>query len=98
MRTLLTVSIPAEQGSTAVLDGSLPKIMADALEKLKPEAAYFTTVHGQRTALIVFDMKESSEMPSIGEPFFSGLHATVTFSPVMTADDLKSGLQKLTAK
>jgi len=95
MRTLITVSIPAAAGTTAVQDGTLPKIMGDAMEKLKPEAAYFTTIHGHRTALLVFDMKDSSEMPSIAEPFFSGFQAEVTFSPVMTADDLKAGLQKI---
>ena len=95
MRTLITISIPAEAGNTAVQSGALPKIMGEALERLKPEAAYFTTMNGLRTALMVFDMKDSSEMPSIAEPFFSGFSAAVTFSPVMTADDLKAGLQKI---
>jgi len=98
MRTLITVSIPADSGNTAVQDGTLPRIMGEALERLKPEAAYFTTMHGLRTALMVFDMKESSDMPSIAEPFFSGFNAAVTFSPVMTADDLKAGLQKIQPK
>jgi len=98
MRTLITISIPADSGTTAVQDGTLPKIMGEALERLKPEAAYFTTIHGQRTALMVFDMKDSSDMPSIAEPFFSGFSAAVTFSPVMTADDLKAGLQKIQPK
>ena len=98
MRTLITVSIPPEAGNTAVRDGSLPKVMADAMERLKPEAAYFTTIHGRRTALLVFDMKDSSDMPSIGEPFFMGFNAEVTFSPVMNADDLKAGLGKIQPK
>ena len=95
MRTLITVSIPADAGNTAVQSGALPKIMGEALERLKPEAAYFSTINGLRTALIVFDMKDSSEMPMIAEPFFSGFNAAVTFSPVMTADDLKAGLGRV---
>jgi hypothetical protein len=97
MRTLITVSIPCDAGNNAVQDGSLPKIMAESMERLKPEAAYFTTIHGRRTALLVFDLKDSSDMPSIAEPFFSGFNAEVTFSPVMTADDLKAGLGKIQA-
>jgi hypothetical protein len=97
MRTLITISIPAETGNTAVQTGALPKIMGEAIDRLKPEAAYFTTINGQRTALLVFDMKDSNEMPSIAEPFFSGFSAAVTFTPVMTADDLKAGLQKIQA-
>jgi hypothetical protein len=95
MRTLITVSIPADAGNTAVQSGALPKIMGEALERLKPEAAYFTTINGLRTALMIFDMKDSSEMPMIAEPFFAGFNAAVTFSPVMTADDLKAGLGKV---
>ena len=98
MRTLITVSIPTDAGTTAVQSGALPKIMGEALERLKPEAAYFSTINGLRTALIVFDIKDSSEMPMIAEPFFAGFNAAVTFSPVMTPDDLKAGLGKIPTK
>lgn len=92
MRTLLRISIPTDAGNETIADGSLPKIIAATMEKLKPEAAYFFPEGGERTAIIVFDMKDASEIAMIGEPLFSGLGAAVEFFPVMNIDDLKKGL------
>jgi hypothetical protein len=91
---MLKVSIPAEAGTGAVKDGTLPKIMQSALDTLKPEAAYFTTDSGKRTAFFFFDMKEPADLPAIAEPFFS-IGAEVTATPAMTAADLRAGLQKV---
>jgi hypothetical protein len=95
MRMMLKVSIPAEAGNSAIKDGSLPKIMADSLERLKPEAAYFLAENGLRTAIMVIDVADPSDIPRIAEPFFAGFNAGVSLQPVMTADDLKKGLSKL---
>ncbi len=96
MRTMMRVTIPVEQGNKALRDGSLPKIVQSALQDLEPEAAYFTTLGGgQRGGFIVFDLKDSSDLPRIAEPFFMALNATVEFTPVMNADDLKAGLGKI---
>jgi hypothetical protein len=96
MRTLMRVTIPVEQGNKALRDGSLPKIVQSALQDLEPEAAYFTTLGGgQRGGFIVFDLKDSSDLPRIAEPFYMALNATVEFTPVMNADDLKAGLGKM---
>jgi hypothetical protein len=95
MRMMLKVSIPAEAGNSAIKDGSLPKIMADALERLKPEAAYFLAENGLRTAIMVIDVADPSDIPRIAEPFFAGFNAGVSLQPVMNADDLKKGLSKL---
>jgi hypothetical protein len=92
---MLKVSIPVKAGNAAIKDGSLPKIMGEALERLKPEAAYFLSENGERTALMVFDLADPSDIPSIAEPFFTGFNAAVTLHPVMNADDLKKGLSKI---
>ena len=47
-----------------------------------------------RTALIFFDMKDSSDIPSAAEPFFMALDAQISFEPVMTADDMRAGIAK----
>ena len=94
MRMMMKVQIPVDKGNVSIKDGSLPNVVMGSLERLKPESAYFGTERGKRTAFIVFDMKDVSDMPSIAEPFFDQLNAEVTFTPVMTADDLKAGLQK----
>jgi hypothetical protein len=63
------------------------------LESLKPEAAYFTTgASGERVGFIFFDMKETSQIPAIAEPFFLAYNARVTFSPVMNAEDLANAI------
>ena len=95
MRTLVKIAIPVQAGNDAIKNGSLPKILGEQLEKLKPEAAYFYTENGQRTALLVIDFKNVADMPMIAEPFFMGFNAAVTMSPVMNADDLKVGLGKM---
>ncbi len=93
MRTLLSVTLEVKASNKAIMDGSLPKIMQSTMERIKPEASYFTTLDGCRACLIVFDLKDPSEIPGIAEPFFMGLNAKVNFSPVMNAEDLQKGLQ-----
>ena len=95
MRTMMTITIPVKAGNQAIKDGALPKTMADALERLRPEAAYFFTENGARTALMVIDVKDPSEIPAIVEPFFMEFNAAVQLTPVMNADDLKKGLARI---
>lgn len=95
MRMLMKVHIPAAEGSAALADGSLPQVVQQAMEKLKPEAAYFLAEDGMRTAFIVFDMTDPSQIPVAAEPFFQKLGAEVDFAPVMNAEDLQAGLGQL---
>jgi hypothetical protein len=91
----MRVQIPTEAGSRAIKDGTLPEILRKTLETIQPEAAYFTTMDGQRTMIVVFDFKAVSDMPRIAEPLFMGLNASVEFMPCMNADDLKGGLANI---
>jgi len=93
VRIMLKISMAVEAGNRAIKDGSLPKLMNSAMERLHPEAAYFYAEGGKRTAQMVFDMKDPSQIPSIVEPFFMGLDAEVSITPVMNAADLKAGLE-----
>jgi hypothetical protein len=95
MRTMMRVTIPVDAGNKAIRENSLPKLMQAFLEQFKPEAAYFFSSEGKRSALFVFDLKESSQIPSIVEPLFMGLNAAVELVPVMNADDLRSGLERV---
>jgi hypothetical protein len=40
-------------------------------------------------------MTASSDMPRIAEPLFMGLNASIEFMPCMNADDLGTGLSKI---
>jgi len=95
MRMLMKVVIPVESGNAAIQNRSFAKIMGDSIERLKPEAVYYVAENGCRSALMVIDMADSSDMPRIAEPFFLGLNAAITFSPVMTPADLEKGFAKM---
>jgi hypothetical protein len=92
MRMMLKATIPVEAGNKAIKDGSLARTMQSVTERLKPEAAYFLAEDGKRTALFFFNMQDVSQIPSIAEPLFMGMNASLTIVPVMNADDLQKGL------
>ena len=92
---MLRFTIPVEAGNDAVKNGSLGKVMETLMELLKPEAAYFLPDGGERSGMIFFDMKDSSDIPVIAEPLFMELGAAVEFVPVMNGDDLKKGLGRV---
>jgi hypothetical protein len=95
MRTIARIEIPVEAGNEGIRSGSLPKLIQQMAERWHPEAMYFTTFDGQRTALVVFDMPDASAIPEFAEPLFMGLNAQVQFSPAMNAEDLQKGLSQL---
>ena len=95
MRVLLKVRIPAAKGSAALRDGSMQRTVEEFMNAVKPEAAFFAPEGGVRTASIVFDMKDPSDMPPLLEPFFSTFEAEVELTPVMNADDLRAGLKRV---
>src|SRR5689334_17732118 len=95
MRMLMKISIPFDAAIRATEDGSAQRILKSSIEALRPEAIYFHPAEDGRTILMVIDVKESSDMPSIGEPFFHGLSARVTFTPVMNLPDFMAGLAKM---
>ena len=98
MRMLIQIAIPVEAGNQAARTGGLGPPFQKLVESLKPEAAYFTTgPTGERGGFIVFDMKDTSQLPGIAEPFFLAYNARVIFSPVMNAQDLANagpGIEK----
>ena len=94
---MLKVQISVDAGNAAFKDGRLGKVLSSTLERLKPEAAYFTAVDGHRGGFIVFDLKHPSDIPSICEPFFQELGAKCELTPVMTAEDVAAGVAKVSA-
>ena len=89
MRTLLRASIPVEAGNAAAKAGILGSAIEQLLADLKPEAAYFfADDDGNRSASIIFDLKDTSDIPAIAEPWFLAFKAKVSFRPVMNVEDL----------
>ena len=97
MRMMMKIKMDTEAGSRAIADGSIAQLMGEQLPRLQPEAAYFGPEDGVRTAFVVFNLEDPSQLPSLTEPFFSKLKATIEMFPVMNQEDLQRGLQQLGA-
>lgn len=94
MRMLMKVQMPTDTGNEAIKNGSLPEVIGSSLEALNAEAAYFIAEDGMRTALIFFEMDDSSDIPPAAEPFFMGLGASITLQPAMNVDEMRAGVAK----
>ena len=94
MRMMMKVSIPVQAGNRAIKAGVLPKTMMQFMEQYRPEGAWFTAEKGNRTAFFVFDLKNSADIPSICEPFFMNLDATIDLAPVMSVEEMKMGVER----
>ncbi len=90
MRCLMKVSIPVEAGNARIAAGSLGKTIESILGDLKPEAAYFAEDDGKRTGFIFFDLKDTSQIPAVAEPWFLAFDARIELHPAMNLEDLKN--------
>ena len=99
MRMLIHVRFPLEPFNSAVRNGTAGEKIQRILESIKPEAVYFTEQDGRRGGTLVVNVKDSSEIPALAEPFFLTFNAEVEFRIAMTPEDLaRSGLDALGKK
>ena len=97
MRMMLKVNMATEAANELARQGKLGSTIQSILDDVKPEAAYFTDDEGERTAYIFFDLKDSSAIPSVAEPWFLALDARLTFRPVMNPEDLGKAIPGIEA-
>ncbi len=95
MRMMMRARIPVEAGNVGLTDGTLPATLQEVMALVQPEAVYIGTDQGLRCVTIVFDLKDSSDIPAVTEPFFQNANASVELLPVMNQDDLRAGMAKL---
>ncbi len=77
MRMLMNVRIPPQPFNAAVKNGSVGAKLNKILETIKPEAVYFTEQNGQRGAVLIVDLPDTSKIPVLAEPWF------LTFRPML---------------
>ena len=65
MRMILQARIPHEEFNAAVRDGSAGEKVKKILDEIKAEAVYFTEYDGQRGAIMIININDSSEVPKV---------------------------------
>ena len=88
MRFMITCRIPVEKGNELAKAASLHSTIHSIMEELKPEAAYFSEIEGARSAYIVVNMDDASQISAIVEPLFLGLGAAIQVHRVMIPEEL----------
>ena len=92
MRVMVRFAFPVVAGNAAIRTGKVEKVFQQLMDELKPEAAYFHAVNGDRGGFFVVEMQDSSEIADIAERLFFGLDAKIELIPVMSPADLQKGL------
>jgi hypothetical protein len=88
MRMIMYLTFPVETFNAAVKDGSIGAKMKKILDQVKPEAAYFTDRHGQRSGVLIVDVADASKIPAVAEPWMLSFNAGIEMHPVMSPADL----------
>ena len=98
MRVLLDVTIPVESGNKVIKSGELAKLVMATIDQIRPESSYFFPLNGKRHFQMVFDLKDSSQIPPVAERLFEELNAEINLTPVMNLEDLQKGLGQIGRK
>lgn len=73
-------------------DPNFLKNLEEYMNKVKPEAAYFLPLDGDRAMAFILNIDNNYQVPSLVEPLFQRMGAKVEVIPVMNFDDLKKGI------
>lgn len=95
MRVMLRAHMDTAATNEGIQTGGLPQAIKKLLDKVNPEAAYFGLHEGVRSCWIVFDLQDSSQLPSLTWDLFHDFNAEIEVGPVMTAGDLAKSLGAL---
>jgi hypothetical protein len=85
VRFLAKVTIPKEKGDEASKSGVLPQTIQSAMQRIRPEAAYFFEEEGNRQCLFVFNL----DVESLLKPLFPNLDASFQVTEVMNAAEFQ---------
>jgi hypothetical protein len=65
---MMKIAIPNEPCNSMMKAGTFGPTMGRILAAIKPEAAYFTTIDGQRGGFIVVDVDDAQKFPPLQSP------------------------------
>ncbi|MEI6888538.1 MAG: hypothetical protein ACOYM0_02540 [Bacteroidales bacterium] len=88
MKYIMKIRMSIEKGNQALKDPEFGHKMSSLLSDIKAEAAYFTTICGQRGAYVIINLNDASEIPAVAEPFYLWLDADIDFLPAIRPEDL----------
>ena len=88
MRFFVKAQMDVEAANALARQGKLGSTIQSILEDLKPEAAYFVADEGMRTAYLIVNMDDPSQIPALAEPWFLAFNASFEAQPAMVAEDL----------
>ena len=88
MRFFVKAQMDVEAANALARQGKLGSTIQSILEELKPEAAYFVADEGMRTAYLIVDLQDASQIPALAEPWFLAFNASIEAQPAMVAEDL----------
>jgi hypothetical protein len=92
---MLRARLDTQRSNEALKSGKLLEVVESMMDRLNPEAAYFGPSEGGRSCTFVFDLQDSSMLPTIAEPLFQELGAKIEIQPVMSPEDMRKGLAAL---
>lgn len=95
MRTMIMVQLDTATSNQTIRDGTISSLLGRVLGELKPEAAYFYTRGGNRAFTLVVDIPDPTYIPTFIEPFWLEMNAHVEMIPCMNAEELQTGLGRL---
>lgn len=93
MRFLIRAKIPADAGNKMIQDPEFLRKLEEYINKVKPEAAYFMPIEGQRAGAFIVNIESNEQLPAVVEPLFQWWGANIDVVPVMNFEDLKRGLK-----
>ena len=92
MRVMVKFRFPTPAGNEGLKAGRVGKVLAQIMEDLKPEAAYFYPSEGLRAGHFIVQIDEPTQVLEIGERLWFGLGGEVEMTPVMNAEDIQKAL------
>ncbi|MFD7261627.1 DUF3303 family protein [Streptomyces sp. NPDC059874] len=95
MRVMLRAHFDTAATNEGIATGALPQAVKKMMDTVKPESAYFGLHEGVRSCWIVFDLQDSTMMPSLTWELFRDYHAEIEVAPVMRPEELAKAMAGL---